>query len=284
MTKSQPQCIIMPLRQRFSHDPGFVGMALHFLLGNVMVLNSSLTELWFGWRVKKLFADADELVSYCRKQDHPFSIRSVNTQQNVRFWIYGDVDAETVRLFLRDTLTDKTVSLTTRFSILDHFVDFRQAVVNWTATNGFLWTDQEKEAILWPETCHMDGLDSIGKALLEFYLFSSFGHTEKISLKIFETAVKRAPDAFMSHDLLGWAYYRDQQFSSAAASFNTALSINPGGAGVMSGLMWCGIMTQDEDAALHWARKKAAVCGKNIEASREKAIRLYQKQHHKDPV
>ena len=280
MRESQPQCIVMPFRQRVSNDPEFVGMALHFLLGNVMVLNHSLTELWFGWRVNKLFADADALTAYCREPDCRFSIHEVNQQQNIRFWIHGDLDGEKVCLYLYDTLADKTVSLATRWSSRDKLVGFRQAVVDWTASNGFSWSEQEKNAVLWPESCNRDGLDSVGKALFEFYLFSSFSQPATLRLNAFETAVKKAPDAFISHDLLGWAYYRNQAFTSAVASFKTALSINPGGGGAMSGLMWCSIMTQDEAAAIAWARRKAKVCGENIDASRQKAIRLYQKQNH----
>ena len=54
------QCIVLPLRTE-SHDSfDGTGLALHFLLGNVLVLHTGLKEMWFGWRVKKIFAQQQD--------------------------------------------------------------------------------------------------------------------------------------------------------------------------------------------------------------------------------
>ncbi len=279
MIKSSAQCIVMPLKSSSPHAIEFAGLALHFLLGNVMVLNSSLDELWFGWRVKKIFSDSNDLLSYCLESNHPFSIHAANEHQNIRYWVSGEIGLKDVHLSLYDARKDKTVYLETQYSERDDLVGFRRSVVNWMASAGIDWTAEEKKAALWTEACNLKGLENIGKALLEIYLFSSFGHTNEIELHWFESAVKQAPDSFVSHDLLGWAYYRDRQFLQAMTSFKTAISINPGGAGAMAGLMWCCVMTQDEDNAVSWAQRKAAVCGKNREESKIKALRLFQKHN-----
>jgi hypothetical protein len=62
----QPRLIVMPFQPAPGQKYDGCGLALHFLLGNVIVLHSDLKELWFGWRVKKLFQGEAAFKAYCR--------------------------------------------------------------------------------------------------------------------------------------------------------------------------------------------------------------------------
>ena len=59
--KDRPQCIVLPFQPDSLQDFNGVGLALHFLLGNVMVLHTGLKECWFGWRVNKIFPEETDL-------------------------------------------------------------------------------------------------------------------------------------------------------------------------------------------------------------------------------
>jgi TolA-binding protein len=89
--------------------------------------------------------------------------------------------------------------------------------------------------------------------------------------------VNLSPNSFMAQDLLGWALYRNETYAPAKTAFLTALRENPQGAGAMAGMMWCGVMTQDKDEATYWSARKAEVCKGDVEAAREKALRLLKK-------
>jgi hypothetical protein len=65
----RPQCIILPFQPDASDDFNGVGLALHFLMGNVMVLHNGLKECWFGWRVKKIFPEKSDLQAYCQGKE-----------------------------------------------------------------------------------------------------------------------------------------------------------------------------------------------------------------------
>jgi len=47
--------MVFPLQPEKGRVFSGVGLGVHFLLGNVMALHTGLKELWFGWRVKKIF-------------------------------------------------------------------------------------------------------------------------------------------------------------------------------------------------------------------------------------
>lgn len=277
MVKPLDQCIVMPLKTKSSQDVGSVGPALHFLLGNVITINHSLGELWFGWRVKKLFADASLLMAYCTESAFPFSVRESSREQKVRYWVHGVVGEKNALLTLYDAEKDKKVYESIPYSCEDHLAAFRSAFIEWLESAGIPWTDQEKETALWKEACDMNGLDAMGKALMGTYTHSFAEETEMLMLSTFKEAVRKAPEAFMAHDLLGWALYRNRDYGGAIRAFKKALNINPGGAGAMSGLMWCCTMTQDEAGSIHWAQRKASVCSKDSREAKEKTLRVYQK-------
>ena len=51
------QCIVLPFRAENRHPFNGTGLSLHFLVGNVLALHTGLKEMWFGWRVKKIFPE-----------------------------------------------------------------------------------------------------------------------------------------------------------------------------------------------------------------------------------
>lgn len=269
------QCIVMPLRP--SSDPEFrlTGLGLHFLLGNVMAVNTMLDEFWFGWRIKKLFPGVQEFQAYCNGGYPEFSIVRFSREQNIRFWISGEAFTTHAILTLYDALEDKTVSRSIPFSLEDNLVGFRSMFMDWLETNGISWEVRDKEASLWKERLDQTGLDAIGNALMTLYRQTLFANSSLLDRNPFDDAVKKAPSAFMSHDLLGWALYRNKTYPEAVEAFLSALAINPQGAGAMAGLMWCGIMSRDETSALYWARCKAEAGGKDVGQSLEKARRIF---------
>jgi len=52
-SKSKPRLIVLPLQPQEEQAYNGTGLAIHFLLGNIVALHTGLKEFWFGWRVKK---------------------------------------------------------------------------------------------------------------------------------------------------------------------------------------------------------------------------------------
>ena len=250
-----------------------VGLALHFLLGNTIVLHTGLTEFWFGWRVKKIFPEKKDLAVYCRGKGRRLDLKQLSDDQGIRFWIHGQVADRHVTILLFDGSKDEQAPSTTiPFSIEDELIGFRQAFTHWLEDCGLPFPEEQKKHALWPEKISMQGMDILGRALEEFYLYSSYEGQGEIDLRLFKEAVAIAPDSFMGQDLLGWAYYRNKYYNEAKASFLQALQANPKGAGAMSGLMWCGVFTKNREEALYWADRKAEVRQEDIEAAKQKVL------------
>ncbi len=89
--KTKPQAIVFPIRTKNRESQGGVGMGLHFLLGNVMILNSGLKEMWFGWRVNKIFPEYEDFRSYCHDKGPSFNITQPGHEQKIRYWLGGVV-------------------------------------------------------------------------------------------------------------------------------------------------------------------------------------------------
>lgn len=277
-SKISDKCIVLP----FQPMPGIsfdgVGLALHFLLGNVLVLHGGLKELWFGWRVKKLFDDAGALSAYCRGEGRPIVPADHSKQQNVRFWVHGHYSPDDVRAQIFDAVNPQVdLSDVLPISISDHLVKFRQKFIRLFHRTGLELSAAQQKAALWKEKIPIDGLDAVGRALETFYRFSAFPQGEPLDLKPFKRAVEKAPESFMSHDLMGWAHYRQKDYDNAGHSFRKALTINPNGAGVMSGLMWCGVFTRNWEETNYWAARNADVCDKDVVKAKEKARQRFEK-------
>lgn len=271
------QCIVLPFQENPDTPFGGTGIALHFLLGNVMVLHTDLKECWFGWRVKKLFSSPEDLKDYCTDSTISFDLNTISQEQNVRFWLSGSRSENRIAIRLYDGRSN-TISVKSELLVTpkDGLVGFRSDFLDMLKTGGIPFPDQQTDHAMWPEKISDEGLDAMGRALLEFYGFSAFSQNEKIDLDPFSRAVETAPDSFMALDLFGWALYRNKDYNAAVKVFLKALEINPFGAGAMAGLVWCGVFTGDKDLAVKWAGRKAETRNEDINAAIEKILLKFE--------
>lgn len=273
------QCIVLPLRTEHRAPFNGIGLALHFLLGNVLVLHTGLKEMWFGWRVKKIFTQQQDFQRYCRDSAVKLDLIQLSKNQKVRFWITGTYTAQSakVNLFDADAGNIKSPPVDLPISLDDHLVGFRSRFLDYLAAMGHPMDAGQAQAALWAESISQAGLDAVGRALEQFYIYSAYGGEEPLDIVPFKRAVQAAPESFMAQDLYGWGLYRNRDYTAAKIAFLKSLRINPAGTGAMSGLMWCGIYTKDIEDAMFWSGRKADVCRKDVEAAREAAKRRYHK-------
>ncbi len=264
----KPRCIVLPFQDPDS--PG-MGLALHFLLGNVLAVHIGFKECWFGWRTAKLFLKPDSLRQYCQGRARELDLQRISAAQDVQCWMHGRVDADTVALRFFDARAEAfrepencTITLN------DHLVGFRQCALNLLDRRGYPMLEHRWPMGLWPEIISPEGLRMVGRALEAFYFHSAYGDRSAIDLAPFAAAVVAAPESFMAHDLLGWAHYRRQDRVGAKASFLRALALNPDAIGPMAGLMGSAILEKDRDSALYWAARKAQTRAEDVTAAVEK--------------
>ena len=113
-SQTRPRCVVLPIPSQDSLLP-FIGMAVHFLFGNLVVLHPGFTECWFGWRVAKIFPDAADLEAYWKTgQPAPDLIRTGRREQ-IRFWITGAVssgpESPAVRIDTTEITPDEATQL-----------------------------------------------------------------------------------------------------------------------------------------------------------------------------
>lgn len=234
----KPRAIVMPFQPVWSGGDNGTGMALHFLLGNVLVLNHNLKEMWFGWRVGKIFPDAKGLTAFCHGGGTEFDYHKLGQEQKVRFWFTGSIENSEVDMRAYDA-TDSAKNSRNRilFTTTDQLKGFRLRYMDWSEDIGIKFDPLQRDAALWPEEISDGGLAAVGSALEAFYLYSAFGGEGGIDTGPFDTAVKLSPNSFMAQDLLGWALYRNEAYAPAKTAFLKALRVNPHGAGAMAGMM-----------------------------------------------
>ncbi|BBO70883.1 hypothetical protein DSCA_48130 [Desulfosarcina alkanivorans] len=273
------QCIVLPFHTDRHQPFNGTGLALHFLLGNVLVLHTGLKEMWFGWRVKKIFADRQSFQDYCRDAASTLDLTAVSREQKVRLWLYGNCSDQTLMLSLYDARMPDAVHPPENLAIYgdDHLIGFRTRFVEWLAARGFPLPEEQVQAALWPEKISRDGLDAVGRALEVFYVYSAYGGQGPLDGSAFKKAIAAAPESFMAQDLYGWARYRNRDYQAARGAFLTSLSINPAGAGAMSGMMWCGVYGKDREEAMFWSGRKADVLRQDVQAAREAGRQRYLK-------
>lgn len=270
----RPRCIVLPLQD--SDSPG-MGLALHFLLGNVIAANISFRECWFGWRVASIFPEPDGLKQYCQGGMGEFDLQAISEAQDVQCWLHGRVNNGTAVLHVFNARSD-TFDTPEKCAITptDHLVGFRQCALNLLSNCGYPISRQRQAMALWPENIGPDGLRLVGRALDVFYTYSAYGVEETIQLDPFEAAVKAAPESFMAHNLLGWAHYRRQNAAQAKTSFLRALVLSPDAIGPMAGLAGCAVLENDRESALYWAARKAQTHADDVAAAVEKTRKKFQ--------
>ncbi len=273
------QCIVLPFRAENGHPFDGTGLALHFLVGNLLALHTGLKEMWFGWRVKKIFPEQAAFQRYCRDAADKLDLLQVSQSQQVRLWIYGNYSDPSVGLHFFDGQAPdvRHTPVELPISIEDGLIGFRAQLLKWLESMGRPMPKAQVQEALWPETLGRAGLDAVGRALEGFYIYSAYGGDGPLDAAPFKKAIAEAPESFMAQDLYGWALYRNKDYTAAKRAFLTALRINPAGTGAMSGLMWCGVYGKDLEEAMFWSGRKADICRQDVQAAREDGRRRYEK-------
>ena len=146
--------IVLPLQPATAAPFDGTGLALHFLLGNVLALHTGLEEFWFGWRAQKIFPTPQELRDYCRHARPPFDVPAVACQQDVRYWLAGQVErggALVIRLQLTDAEgTQEQQDTGFTVSTEDGLVVMRRQFLAWLATCGLPMPQPERLRYLSP--------------------------------------------------------------------------------------------------------------------------------------
>jgi len=278
--KGKHRLIVLPLQPQSPNDFSGIGLALHFLLGNTIVANTYLKEFWFGWRVKKLFPQKNDLTAFTRGQVKNLDLKRLSQEQKIRFWVYGEVDTYKTTLSLFDgEEKGQPASSIISFSFDDDLIGFREVFIHWLGDCGLPFSELQRKLAIWPEKITWRGADILGLALEALYIYSAYGdpNEEKIDLHPFKKAVGESPDSFICQNLLGWAFYRNKKYQDAKYAFLQALLANPDSPGVMSGLMWCCVYSNDEEEALYWSSRKADVMGEDIETAKQKTLNRLKK-------
>ncbi|HSH70911.1 MAG TPA: hypothetical protein VK997_13390 [Deferrisomatales bacterium] len=273
--------VVLPLQPAAGEPFDGTGLALHFLLGNVLALHTGLEEFWFGWRAQKIFPTPQGLRDYCRNAAPPLDVTRVARRQDVRYWLAGRVGqggAPVLRLQLSDAdgtpeWRDRIFAVTTE----DGLVALRRQFLGWLAACGLPLPQGQEEKTLWPEESSTEGLMGLGKALETFYCNGYAADPRGIDTDPFERAVAVAPGSYLALDLLGWARYRRLDLPAAREAFTAALEKNPHGVGVLNGLLRCAVQTGDEAGAYRWAEAIATLRGGDGDAQKAAAAQLLAK-------
>lgn len=262
----------MPFQPAEGQEFNGQGLGIHFFLGNLICMHPGLLECWFGWRVKSIFSGPEALAAYCRGDRHLASFQELARQEQVRFWLEGEYQQAGEKIHVGMTLHDmegSEVRLAISMAFTHGLQEFRTLFFDWVETWDLPFFGLEKA--LWPEKISPRGLDCLGRALEATYLNYIQGpdlDPEPLDLTWFVRAGEISPDSYLAQDLLGWGVCKNREYQKAMAAFRSALALNPHGLGALSGMMWCGIYTQDRQMALEYALAKAGARGEDPEKAR----------------
>lgn len=259
--------IVMPFQPGGDRVPDGTGLGVHFLLGNLFCLHPGLLECWFGWRVSRIFPEAERLLAYCREYKSFGDIVALGEAQKVRFWLEGCHDeAGGVRLTLHDTRDKGQFSFETKLDFDSGLAGFRRGVLYWMTQLGLGFDDVAPA--LWTEKITPEGLECLGTALESLYLNYVAAGEYALDISRFERAADLCPTSYLCQDLLGWALYKQERFEPAEKAFLKAVALNGQGMGALAGLMWCAVEKRDRDGALAYALEKGQCRGDGPEKAR----------------
>jgi len=271
--KCKSRLVVLPFQPQEEQAYYGIGLAIHFLLGNIVAIHTGLKEFWFGWRIKKIFPEKEKLVVYCRGEGTLLDVMKLGEEQDIRYWLQGRVQQHGNKIKVILVLTNTKegyIEWTTDLTLepADQLIDFRTGFLTWLETCGLPLPEDWVAKALWPEKTTLEGLDLLGRALEAFYLHSSWGDKGPLDLELLDRAVSTAPASYLAHDLKGWILYKNKDYMAAEKSFQSALKLNSIGLGALAGLMWCAIYTNDEERACRWAAAKADIRGESREAAK----------------
>ncbi len=277
-TTEKPRLVVLPLQPHPGPVGGGIGLGVHFLLGNIVATHTGLKEFWFGWRIKKLFAEKEELSAYCRGEAPALDIARLGKEQKIRYWLRGRVQTRANRIQTSLVLTDaengcREWAATLALDPADRCIGFHQQFSAWLDACGLAFPQGQTAKTRWPEKTTLDSLDLLGRDLETYYRHAAYSDTtpgamRPLSPDLFDPAVRAAPTSFLAHDLRGWILYKTGQYHAAEESFQKAIGLNPNGIGALSGLMWCAVYMGNQEKACRWAVAKADIRGESHEAAR----------------
>jgi len=271
--KSKPRLVVLPFQPQEGQAYDGTGLAIHFLLGNIMAIHTGLKEFWFGWRVKNIFPEKEMLRAFCRGEGPRPDATKLGKEQDIRYWLQGRIQqkGDKIQVFLELTDTkeehiERTTDLT--FKPKDQLTGFHKGFLAWLETCGLPLPGDQAAKALWHEKTTLESLDFLGRALETFYLHSSWGEKGPLDLELLNQSVNAAPASYIAHDLKGWILYKNKNYRAAEESFRSALKLNSNGIGALAGLRWCAIYTNDEEKAYTWATAKADIRGESRDAAK----------------
>jgi hypothetical protein len=272
------QCIVLPFRAGTAQPFNGTGLALHFLVGNVLVLHTGLKEMWFGWRVKKIFPGkgvVSALLSRCGQPTGPGSgqpvaegallaLRQLRTRQPSSF------------IFSTDNAGSRHPPVDLAITLDDGLIGFRTQLIQWLDSLGRPMPDDQVRHPCGPKR-------SAAKAWTLWVVHWSFFTCTRPMAATDRWRCRHLKRRQRRRNLSWLRIYTAGRFTATGTirphgvAFLTSLRINPAGAGAMSGMMWCGVYDKDLEEALFWSGRKADVCRQDVQAAREAGRRRYAK-------
>ena len=269
----KPKMIVVPLQPRPGGEFAGSGLAVQFMLGNIIAMHPGLEEFWFSWRTKKIFPTKKALSDYCRGRGPGLDLVKLGKEQKIRYWLSGQTACLGDRIEVSLTLTDteKGGKAQTVWLMIEPGLNpggFCRAFLNWLADCGLGFPKEQAQAACWPENNTIGGLDALGLALEAYYLHAFQKPKTLLDPAAFRQALDAAPESYMARDLMGWALFKNQDYRAARRLFSSAMEMNPGGLGAVEGLMWCAIGLGENDMAYKWGAAKARLRGEDPDEGR----------------
>ena len=261
----RPKLIVLPLQPDKDQEYNGIGLGIHFLLGNMMAIHPELAEFWFGWRANKIFKSVSEFQAFCRG-NNDIDLNRVAKEQKIRFWLYGRYRQKKDMIFVSLTLYDADLKKNNeiKFSLdtADFFVDFGHVFFQWLALCNLPLDHCQMKKAMWKENISIKGLDYLGRAVETTYLNyidASLFKDGLFDLEWFEKAVIESPLSYLTHDIKGWAFYKNKAYGKSKDSFKKALKKNADGIGALAGMMWCYVFEKNKEKAMEFSIAKADV-------------------------
>ncbi|MFH2059816.1 MAG: hypothetical protein ABIJ59_13060 [Pseudomonadota bacterium] len=279
--ENRPKLIVLPLQPDGYQDYNGIGLGIHFLLGNMVAVHSGLAEFWFGWRVNKIFKTVPELHAFCRGKNRFSEVDLLAKKQKIRYWLYGKYRqtkaAVQVFLVLYDAELGKKHDTDLCLKPFDFLVGFGHSFFKWLSQCNLTLDAKLAAKAVWKENISIQGLEYLGCAIEATYLNyidPSLFKDGLFDLEWFEKAVIESPGSYLTHNLKGWAFYKNKLYEKSRDSFEKALRINEAGIGALAGMMWCYIFENNKDKALAFAIARADVKDEHHDA----AIKFIEKK------
>jgi len=267
--------IVMPFQPEPKQPYNGIGMGLHFLLGNVMAVQTNLKEFWFGWRVNKIFKNPLELAAFFKGEKRLDHIEQHAEEQDIKYWLNGTHFQDDSKISLTLVLSrfnggKKEISKKFMIDLSDNLIGFRNEFFSWLSNFSLVFEKTQIEKIMWPEYISVEGLDFLGRSMESTYMnyVDKSKLKDPIDLGFFEKLVSAAPDSYLAWDMKGWGLYKNQSYNEAEKAFLKAISLNKDGLGALSGLMWCYIFTNNQKLANKYAVAKADVRNESHEKAK----------------